>query len=128
MVWLHRGGFRALSYMAARFEPQRSSVRWRTDLLPYPAQYPQMKGAYRIRGAPPQREHEMSKEGFAGIFLQLSGWLSEAWGDLTGALSLAAAGRRRQILGKVRQESANARDQAARQLKDFRHQHRNWHF
>lgn len=70
----------------------------------------------------------MSKERFAGIFLELSGWLSEAWGELTGASLLAAAGRRDKILGKARQESASARDQAARQLKDFRNRNRNWYF
>jgi uncharacterized protein YjbJ (UPF0337 family) len=70
----------------------------------------------------------MSKEQYAGIYLQLSGWLNEVWGELTGASALAAAGRRNQSLGKAQQASASARDQAARQLKDFRIRNRNWYF
>ena len=70
----------------------------------------------------------MSKEGLAGISLQLSGWLREAWGELIGNEPMAAAGRRERNAGRVRQEGALERDQAERQLKDFRQHHRNWFF
>lgn len=70
----------------------------------------------------------MSKERFAGIRLQLSGWISEIWGELSGDSLLAASGRRQQILGKAQLEGAAASEQAARQLAEFHDQHRNWYF
>lgn len=70
----------------------------------------------------------MSKERFAGIWLELSGSIGEAWGGLTGDSRLAANGRRDQAIGRARQDSALEREQAARQLEDFRHHNRNWFF
>lgn len=70
----------------------------------------------------------MSKERFAGIFLELSGWIGEAWGELIGDSRMAASGRRDQAVGRARQDSAIEREQAARQLKEFRHHNRNWFF
>lgn len=70
----------------------------------------------------------MSKERFAGISLELSGWISEAWGRLIGDAGLAARGRRDQAAGRVQQDSAVEREQAARQLREFRHHNRNWFF
>jgi uncharacterized protein YjbJ (UPF0337 family) len=76
----------------------------------------------------PQPEHDMSKNRFAGICLELSGWIREAWGELIGNEQMATAGRRDQTAGKVRQDSAFEREQAARQLKKFRDHNRNWLF
>ena len=70
----------------------------------------------------------MSKERFAGTCLQLSGKMNEAWGEWTGDSRRAAGGRRDQAIGKARQASAIALEQAARQLAEFRHHHRNWFF
>lgn len=70
----------------------------------------------------------MSAERFAGIRLQLSGWISEVWGDLSGDSLLATSARRDQRIGKARQAGAIEQEQAARQLADFRHDHRNWFF
>lgn len=70
----------------------------------------------------------MNGERFEGICLQLAGKMNEAWGDLTGDWLRATAGRRDQIVGKARQASGIEQEQAARQLKDFQHTNRNWHF
>jgi len=70
----------------------------------------------------------MSKERFAGICRELSGWISEAWGELIGDWRMAVAGRHDQAIGRVQQDSAIERERAARQLKDFRHHNRNWYF
>lgn len=70
----------------------------------------------------------MSRERYAGIWLELSGWTVAAWGDMIGDSHLATRGRRDQAVGRLRQDSALEREQADRQLKDFRHHHRNWFF
>lgn len=70
----------------------------------------------------------MSKEGFAGICLQLAGRIRESWGEWTGDSVLADVGRRDRIIGRTQQDSAMAREQAARQLKDFQNHNRNWYF
>lgn len=70
----------------------------------------------------------MSKERYAGIWLELSGRIGEAWGEWVGDPDMADTGRRDQAVGRVAQDSAREREQAARQLKDFRHHHRNWIF
>lgn len=70
----------------------------------------------------------MSNQRFAGIRLQLSGWMSEVWGELRGDSSLVARGRRDQIMGKAQQAGAIECEQAERQLAEFRNHHRNWFF
>lgn len=70
----------------------------------------------------------MQKERFAGICLQLAGKLNEAWGEWTGDSLRSALGRRDQSIGKAQQAGAIEEDQAAQQLADFRHDHRNWFF
>lgn len=70
----------------------------------------------------------MNGERFAGIRLQFAGRMNQAWGELTGDWLRAAAGRRDQIVGKAQQASAIAQEAAARQLRDFRHDNRNWYF
>lgn len=69
----------------------------------------------------------MNKERFAGMCLQLAGTVKQAWGELTGDPRRVSAGKREQVIGKARQASGSELEESARQLKDFRHQHRNWH-
>lgn len=70
----------------------------------------------------------MSKERLAGIRLQLAGKMNELWGEWIGDALRSADGRRDQIIGKAQQDGAIEQEQAARQLAEFRHQHRNWFF
>lgn len=70
----------------------------------------------------------MGKERYAGIWLELSGRIAEAWGEWVGDSDMADTGRHDQAVGRVAQDSAREREQAARQLKDFQHHHRNWLF
>lgn len=70
----------------------------------------------------------MSKERYAGIWLELSGRIAEAWGEWVGDADMADTGRRDQAEGRVAQDSAFEREQAARQLRDFQHHNRNWLF
>lgn len=68
----------------------------------------------------------MQMERFAGIRLQLAGKMNEIWGEWTGDSLRAALGRRDQSIGKAQQACAMAQEQAAQQLAEFRHDHRNW--
>lgn len=68
----------------------------------------------------------MQKEQLAGIRLQLAGKMNEIWGDWTGDSLRSADGRRDQVIGKAQQAGAMAQEQAAQQLAEFRHHHRNW--
>lgn len=70
----------------------------------------------------------MSKERLAGIRLQLAGKMNEIWGELTGDSLRSADGRRDQVIGKAQQAGAIEQEQAARQLAEFHHEHRNWFF
>lgn len=70
----------------------------------------------------------MQKEQFAGICLQVAGKINEAWGEWAGDPLRSADGRRDQVIGKAQQISAIEQEQAARQLAEFRHDHRNWFF
>ena len=70
----------------------------------------------------------MSKERFAGICLQLAGKMNEVWGEWTSDSLRSAVGRRDQMIGKAQQASAIEQEHAARQLAEFRNEHRNWFF
>lgn len=70
----------------------------------------------------------MQMKRFAGICLQLAGKINEVWGEWTGDSLRSAAGRHDQVIGKAQQASAIEQEQAARQLAEFRHDHRNWFF
>lgn len=70
----------------------------------------------------------MNGEQFAGICRQLAGRMSETWGELTGDPLRAAAGRRAQIFGKAQQRSGIAKEDSARQLRDFLTRNRDWYF
>ena len=70
----------------------------------------------------------MNEQQIAGIGQQIAGKLKETWGELTGDPLRAAAGRHGQIAGKAEQLSGIEKEQSARQLQDFLHHNRNWHF
>lgn len=70
----------------------------------------------------------MNRERFAGICQQLAGRINETWGELTGEPLRAAAGRRAQIIGRVRQRSGLAKEESARQMQDFLTRNRDWYF
>lgn len=68
----------------------------------------------------------MPKERLAGVWQQLTGKMSEVWGDWSGDMQRSADGRRDQHRGKARQARAIAQKQADRELEEFRRDHRNW--
>lgn len=70
----------------------------------------------------------MNMEQAAGIYAQVAGRLNQAWGDLAGNPMRAADGRRQQIAGKLQQRKGDAKQEYARQLRDFLQRNRNWRF
>lgn len=68
----------------------------------------------------------MNSERFAGFCLEVAGSINQAWGVLTGNQARESSGRRDRILGKARQATGAEQEASARQLKEFRHYHRNW--
>lgn len=69
----------------------------------------------------------MNREIFEGAFIGFVGSLKRGWGELTDDPVRTAAGTREQMLGRARQDSGSEHEDAARQLKEFRNHHRNWH-
>lgn len=70
----------------------------------------------------------MNIERFAGICRQAAGGMVEFLGELRGDPLQAAAGRRSRLLGKAQHARGIAKDESARQLKDFLQRNRNWQF
>jgi uncharacterized protein YjbJ (UPF0337 family) len=70
----------------------------------------------------------MNRERVTGICLQWAGKLNQAWGELSGDARRVSVGRREQLIGEIWQASAVEEEAAARQLRDFQHHNRNWHF
>ena len=70
----------------------------------------------------------MNAERFAGICQQLAGRMNQTWGELTGDPTRVAAGRRAQIFGQAQQRSGIAKEDSARQLREFLARNRNWYF
>lgn len=68
----------------------------------------------------------MNGQCFEGICRQFAGKMKEIRGELTGDPLRVDAGRREQIAGKAQQASGMAREEAERQLRDFRNLHRHW--
>lgn len=69
----------------------------------------------------------MNKDRIAGIWQEIVGSVNQAWGEWIGDSPRAAAGRRDQVAGQARQDSAMAREHAARELREFQHHNRNWY-
>lgn len=69
----------------------------------------------------------MNRDQVEGGWMQVTGKVKEHWGNLTGDPSVAAAGRRAQWAGKVRERRGISKQQSARQLKEFMQRNRNWY-
>jgi uncharacterized protein YjbJ (UPF0337 family) len=72
------------------------------------------------------QEIEMNQDRFAGICKQFRGKVKERWGELANNTLLVTAGTRDQLAGRVQERYGVAKEEAARQLKDFRDRNRNW--
>jgi uncharacterized protein YjbJ (UPF0337 family) len=70
----------------------------------------------------------MNKERFGGICLQLSGYMTRTWGELTDDPQLVAEGTRSQATGRARQRRGIAEEKSARQMREFLRRNRNWYF
>lgn len=68
----------------------------------------------------------MNRERFKGIVRQFAGKINEVTGNLAGDPVRAATGIRAQRLGKAEQLRAVENEKSERQLRSFRHCHRNW--
>ena len=69
----------------------------------------------------------MNMDRFEGNWKQFGGKLNEQWGRLTHDPLRELAGRRDQIAGKNQERYGVAKEEAARQLKNFLDRNRNWH-
>jgi len=67
----------------------------------------------------------MNGERFAGTCREFAGRMNETWGGLTGDPLRVDAGRRAQIVGRTQRRNGIAKEDSARQLKDFLHRNRN---
>ena len=70
----------------------------------------------------------MNGEQLVGVCREFAGRMNETWGDLTGDPLRTAAGRRAQIFGKAQQRNGMAKEESARQLRDFLTRNRDWYF
>jgi len=61
-----------------------------------------------------------------GSLKQFGGKVNEQWGRLTHDPQREFAGRRDQFLGKNQERYGVAKEEAARQLRDFLDRNRNW--
>jgi len=61
----------------------------------------------------------MNNDILAGNWKQFQGKMTEQWGKLTDDDLDVAAGRRDQIVGKLQEKYGIAKDEAARQVKEF---------
>jgi uncharacterized protein YjbJ (UPF0337 family) len=68
----------------------------------------------------------MNRDRFEGNWKQFSGKLKEQWGRFTHDPQRELAGRRDQMSGRIQERCGIAKEEAARQLKEFFHRNRNW--
>jgi uncharacterized protein YjbJ (UPF0337 family) len=69
---------------------------------------------------------DMNSNRMHAIGRQIGGKLTVAWGRLTRDPRAVAAGIREQLAGGIQERNAIARQDADRQLEDFRRRNRNW--
>jgi uncharacterized protein YjbJ (UPF0337 family) len=69
---------------------------------------------------------DMNRNRLHGIWKQLRGKVKEQWGTLTDDPLTVAAGTRDRLDGRIQERRGILRQQADRQLKDFRHRNRDW--
>ena len=70
----------------------------------------------------------MNQDRFEGNWRQFGGKVKEQWGRLTNDPQRESAGRRDQLAGGIQERYGVAKEEAARQLKDFLDRNRNWDF
>ena len=70
----------------------------------------------------------MNLERFKGICLHVAGSLNESLGGLTHDTTRMAEGRRMRIDAIARQRKGYDHEKSERQLREFLHRNRNWHF
>jgi len=68
----------------------------------------------------------MNRDRFEGGWKQFSGKVNEQWGRLTHDPQREWAGRHDQLAGRIQQRYGVLKEQAACQLQDFLHRHRDW--
>lgn len=68
----------------------------------------------------------MNHDRFEGNWRQFGGKVKEQWGRLTHDPQREFAGRRDQLAGKEQVRYGVAKEEAARQLKDFLDRNRDW--
>ncbi len=68
----------------------------------------------------------MNQDRFAGNWKQFGGKVKEQWGRLTNDPQRESAGRRDQLVGRNQERYGVAKEEAARQLKDFLDRNRDW--
>lgn len=68
----------------------------------------------------------MNRDRFEGSRKQFIGKVKERWGKLTSDPQRELAGRREQIAGRMQARYGIAKEEAARQLREFLHRNRNW--
>ncbi len=68
----------------------------------------------------------MNRDRLEGHWMQFGGHLKEQWGRLTNDPRCEAAGSRARRNGAIQEQYGVSKEQAARQLKDFRDRNHNW--
>ena len=68
----------------------------------------------------------MNRDRVLGIWQQFRGRVQEQWGTLTGDPYGIDAGARDRLLGEIQERRGAAKEEADRQLVDFRRCNRNW--
>ena len=68
----------------------------------------------------------MNQDRFAGSWKQFRGNVKGRWGRLTNSPLVVTAGTRDQLAGRIQERYGVAKEEAARQLKDFFDLNRNW--
>jgi len=68
----------------------------------------------------------MNTNRMRGVRMQLGGKLKEIWGKLANEPAAVSSGLLDQLAGRLEERSALARQDADRQLEDFRKRNRDW--
>jgi uncharacterized protein YjbJ (UPF0337 family) len=68
----------------------------------------------------------MNQDRIHGIWKQFGGKIKERWGMLTEDPLAVAAGRHDRLAGRAQEQRGISKQEAARQLEDFRSRNRNW--
>ena len=69
----------------------------------------------------------MNTDRFEGNLKQIGGMVKEQWGRFTNDAQRESAGIRDQHSGRSQVQYGLSKEEAARQLKDFKNRNSNWH-